>query len=144
MILAQTTQQTKATPEAIFKLWADINDWATYDQGIEWTKLDEPFRVGSHYTLKPKGGPKVRATILEIEPNKKFVDVSQLPGAKMRLDHIITQQDGRATVTITMELSGPMTWLWAKILGKDQQAELEQSTAGLIAKAEQSHEQNAT
>ncbi len=79
-ILAQTTQHTSASPEAIFKLWADIDNWSDYDNGIEWAKLTDSFAVGSHYTLKPKGGPKVKATILVVEPNKTFIDVSHLVG----------------------------------------------------------------
>jgi hypothetical protein len=35
-----------------------------------------------------------------------------------------------------MTLSGPLSRLWAKILVKNQQADLEKSTANLIAKAE--------
>lgn len=134
--LAQTTQQTKATPEAIFKLWADINNWADYDHGIEWAKLTDSFTTGGHYTLKPKGGPKVKATILVVELNKRFVDVSHLIGAKLKFDHSITQQAGVNTVTVVMTISGPLSRLWVKILGKNQQADLEQSTANLIAKAE--------
>ncbi len=135
-ILAQTTQQTLATPEAIFKLWADVNHWADYDPGIEWAKLTDSFAVGGHYTLKPKGGPKVKATIVVVEPPKHFVDISHLLGAKLKFDHRLTQQADMNTVTVIMTISGPLSWVWAKLLGKNQQADLEQSTANLIAKAE--------
>jgi hypothetical protein len=134
--LAKTTQKTTANPSAVFALWADINHWADHDQGIEWAKLEEDFAEGSKCTIKPKGGPKVSATILTIVPNEKFVDVSHLFGAKLQFDHIITQNDHFTTVAVTMTLSGPLTWLWAKILGKNQQADLEQATHNLITKAE--------
>lgn len=136
--LAKTTQQTKALPEAIFQLWEDVDHWADYDHGIKWAKLTDTFSVGGHYTLKPKGGPKVKATILVVEPNECFIDMSHLPGAKLKFDHLITRQGEANTITISMTISGPLSWLWAKILGKNQQADLEQSTANLIAKAEQS------
>jgi hypothetical protein len=97
-------------------------------------KTDRYFRRG--WPLKPKGGPKVKATILVVEPNKRFIDVSNLPGAKLKFDHAITQQSGTTTVSIVMTLNGPLSRLWAKILGKNQQADLEKSTANLIAKAE--------
>lgn len=135
--LAHTTQQTKAKPEAIFALWADVDHWADHDKGIEWAKLTDTFAAGGHYTIKPKGGPKVKATILTVEPSKKFIDVSHLMGAKLKFDHTITRQSGDTTVNVVMTLSGPMSWLWAKILGKNQQTDLDKSTANLIAKAEQ-------
>lgn len=134
--IARTTQQTKAKPEAIFKLWKDIDNWAEYDHGIEWAKLTDNFSVGGHYTLKPKGGPKVKATILVLEPNTRFIDVSHLFGAKLTFDHKITEENNNTVVALTMTIDGPLAWLWAKILGKNQQADLEQSTANLITKAE--------
>jgi len=134
--LAQTTQPTKATPAAIFALWADIDHWADHDDGIEWAKLTDTFTAGGHYVIKPKGGPKTKATIVLIEPDRHFVDVAHLLGASLKFDHTLSQQAGNTVVEITMTLSGPLSWLWAKILGTGQQADLETSTAKLIARAE--------
>lgn len=134
--LAQTTQTTKATPADIFQLWADVNSWAEYDHGIEWAKLTDTFGAGGHYMLKPKGGPKVKAKILVADANSRFIDESQLPGAKLKFDHELSAQNGVTTVKLTMTISGPLSFIWAKILGKNQQSDLEASTANLIAKAE--------
>lgn len=134
--IAQTSQQTKAKPAAIFALWADVDHWADYDKGIEWAKLTDRFATGGHCIIKPKGGPKVKATILVVEPNRRFIDISHLIGAKLKFDHIITQHTDKTTVSIEMTLIGPLSWLWAKILGKNQQADLEESTTNLVAKAE--------
>ena len=134
--IAKTIQQTKASPETIFNIWADIDGWSDFDQGIEWAKLTDTFTTGGHYTLKPKGGPKVKATITLVKPNEKFIDVSHLPGAKLIFDHTISTRNDATEISITMTLHGPLTWLWVKVLGKDQQADLEKSTANLIVKAE--------
>lgn len=134
--LAKTHQTTIAKPTNIFNLWADINRWAEYDEGIEWAKLTDTFIEGGHYVIKPKGGPTVKATIITIEPNRRFIDVSHLPGAKLTFDHLLTEENGQTIVSITVTLHGPLAWLWAKILGKNQQADLEKSTANLIKKAE--------
>lgn len=138
VILAQTKQQANVSLDSIFALWADINNWAEYDKGIEWAKISEDFKVGSHYTIKPKGGPKVKATIMVIEPGKRFVDASHLLGAKLTFDHMLSQQDSITTVEVIMTIAGPLSWLWSKILGKNQQADLDTSTANLIAKAKAS------
>lgn len=49
--LAETHQTTAAKPADIFKLWADINHWAEYDEGIEWAKLTDTFAAGGHYLI---------------------------------------------------------------------------------------------
>jgi len=136
--LAKTRQVTTANPADIFSLWADINHWADYDTGIEWAKLTDAFAEGNHYTIKPKGGPKVKATIVTVEPSRHFVDISHLFGARLVFDHMIDQQGSRTAVSITQTVHGPLAWVWAKILGKNQQADLEASTANLIKKAERS------
>jgi hypothetical protein len=130
--IAQTTQASTAKPEVIFALWEDVSHWPQFDHGIEWARLEGKFAVGSKCTLKPKGGPRVKATIVEVVSCKSFVDVSYLLGAELRFEHVIDQ--GRVSVVIA--LTGPLSGLWAKILGKNQQADLERSTANLIAKAE--------
>lgn len=84
--LARTVQTTGAKPEAIFALWSG------FDDGIEWAELDDTFAAEAHYTLRPKGGPKVSATIEVVEPSRCFIDVSHLPGAKLRFDHAIAGQ----------------------------------------------------
>ena len=134
--LAQTTQTTNAKPEAIFALWKDVDNWADHDEGIEWAKLVDEFGVGARYVIKPKGGPKTKATIVTVIENQKFVDVSHLLGCEMTFDHTLEVRDGRTVVTLVMSLEGPLTWLWTKILGKNQQADLEKSTAKLIMAAE--------
>jgi hypothetical protein len=134
--LAQTTQITNAKPEAVFALWRDVNNWANHDEGIEWAKLIDLFGEGGRYVIKPKGGPKTKATIVTVIENQKFVDVSHLLGCEMKFDHTLEVRDGKTVVTLVMTLEGPLTWLWTKILGKNQQADLEKSTAKLIATAE--------
>lgn len=137
-ILAHATQATKAKPEAIFALWEDINNWHEHDNGIEWAKLTDTFAEGGRYIIKPKGGPKVKATIIKVEKPYVFVDISYLLGAKLRFDHAITQKDGTTHVDILMTVSGPFSKVWAKILGANQQADLESATKNLIARAEAS------
>lgn len=135
-LLAQTSLTTSASPQAVYALWADVNNWHTFDDGIEWAKLNGPFAEGATYTIKPKGGPKVKATVVTDQPPTRFIDVSHLWGAKLRFDHTITTTEGISTVEIINTIDGPLAWLWAKILGKDQQADLERSVQKLVATAE--------
>ena len=134
--IATTHQYTTAQPQDIFELWRDVDHWAEYDHGIEWAKLIDTYTVGGRCIIKPKGDPVVRATFEIIEPNQRFVDTSRLFGARLTFDHRITQTNGNTSVIITQTIKGILAPLWVKILGKNQQGELEVSTANLIAKAE--------
>lgn len=133
--IATITHQTTAKPSAIFSLWQNINHWTDFDDSINWAKLNGDFAVGNHYRLKPKGSPVVKATIVVVEPNTRYIDRSDLIGATLSFDHDITQTDGSTVVSITQTLDGILAPLWAKVL-KNQQAHLDKSTAKLTAIAE--------
>lgn len=134
--LATTSQKTKAAPQDVFMLWQNVNCWAEYDHAIEWAKLVDTFTVGGRCKIKPKGSPVVTAVIEAVEPNRIFVDTTRLFGARLTFDHRIICANDEIHVVITQTLKGILAPLWAKILGKNQQTELEESTAKLIAMAE--------
>ena len=60
MWTTQASAVTKGSPEDVWRLWADVGTWPKWDDGIEWCRMDGPFREGSRGEMKPKGGPKVK------------------------------------------------------------------------------------
>ena len=70
------------TKEQMWKLISDVNNWHTWDKGIEFAKMEGKFEKGNKILLRPKGGPNVNIEILETIENKKFYDVSIMPLAK--------------------------------------------------------------
>lgn len=135
--LAHATKSTSASPRQIYALWSDIDNWHTFDDGIEWAKLDGPFRQGATYRIKPKGGPTVRASVVQDSSPTRFVDRSHLFGAELEFDHKISTDATGTIVEIAITMSGPMSWFWSRILGKDQQSDLEKSISKLVETAEQ-------
>ena len=49
------------------------------------------FIVGNHFTLKPKGVPAVKITLVEIDEGKKFTDCTRFFGAKMYDTHAMEE-----------------------------------------------------
>ena len=74
MLIVKHTVQTTASPAAIWKLWADVSNWNSWDHGLEYSKIDGPFQKGTRGTLKPKGGPIVQTVLTEVTPLKSFTD----------------------------------------------------------------------
>ena len=73
----------EVTKEQMWKLFADVNNWHTWDEGIEFAKMEGEFEKGNFFTLRPKGGPNVKVELLETVENKSFLDVTKFPLAKM-------------------------------------------------------------
>lgn len=119
MTLITTAQaQSTAPPAAFFERWRDVATWPEWNHDTEWVRLDGPFAAQATGVLKPKGGPKVKFVIEQLVENEEFVDVSKMPGARLRFAHLIqVRDDGGSALRVTISITGPLAWLWRRILG---------------------------
>ena len=109
----------KATKEQIWKLFANVNNWHTWDEGVEYANIEGAFEKGNHFILKPKGGPKVKIALIETIVNKKFVDCTKFLLATMYGEHIFEETTEGLKMTTTMTVKGPLTFLWVKLVAKN-------------------------
>lgn len=122
--------------EQVWKVWADINHWHEWDDGIEIAKTNEPFQKGCHFELKPKNGPKVKLLIVECEKGKYFTDLCRFPMAKMYGHHEVEKtKDGYLRLKTTMTVSGILAFLWRILVVQKIVDDLPKDTAKLIAAA---------
>jgi hypothetical protein len=136
MLIAEASVVSTAEAAAVWRLWEDTATWQEWDDGIEWCRLDGPFRAGTSGELRPKGGPKVRFTLLEVDPDRGFKDRSRLPLASLDFTHRLEPVDGGVRVTHRVEVSGPLGWLFCRLMGPGMRAGLPATVRSLAARAE--------
>ena len=73
----------EVTREQMWKLFANVNNWHTWDEGTESAKLEGNFEIGNFFILKPKGGPKVKVELLATVENQMLIFGTKFPLAKM-------------------------------------------------------------
>ena len=111
---------TKAvTKEQMWKLFADVNTWHTWDEGIEFAQLEGKFEKGNHFILKPKGGPKLKVELLETVVNKSFLDVTKFPLAKMYDNHTFEETADGLKITNTISVTGILAFLWIRLVAQN-------------------------
>ncbi len=108
----------KVTKEQIWKLFADVNKWHTWDEGIEFAKLEGKFEKGNHFKLRPKGGPDVKVELLKTVENVMFLDVTSFPLAKMYDKHEFKETPEGLEITNTITVKGLLSFLWVKLVAK--------------------------
>ncbi len=108
----------EVTKEQMWKLFADVNNWHTWDEGIEFAKMQGKFEKGNHFLLKPKGGPKLNIELIETIENVKFVDLTKFPLAKMYGEHLFEETPQGLKITTTMKVEGLLAFLWIKLVAK--------------------------
>ena len=127
-----------ASPSAIFDRWADVATWPQWNADTEWVRLDGAFTQGGTGVLKPKGGPKVKFVIGKLTESE-FVDVSRLMGARLTFSHVVTPTTDGCLVDVAITMSGPLAWLWKRILGKGLAASVQPDLEALARAAQGGH-----
>lgn len=136
MLIIKHTIETTASASRIWHIWQDVAHWNTWDHGIEFSTIDGPFETGTTGTLKPKGGPLVRTKLTQVEPLKSFVDESKLFLAKIIVSHYLTESNGKRLVTHQIEMTGPLAFLFAYLIGRTMKKNLPQEMQAMIKQAE--------
>ena len=107
------------TKEQMWNLFMDVNHWHTWDEGIEYARLEGPFEKGNHFMLKPKGGPELKVTLLEAVKNHSFLDVTAFPLAKMYDNHTFEETPEGLKITNTISVKGLLAFVWIKLVAKN-------------------------
>ena len=107
------------TKEQIWQLFTDIDNWNQWKTSIEYSKLLGELKEGNFFILKPKKAPKVKIEIVELEPFRKFTDLTRFPLAKMYGEHLYEETPDGLKITITMSVKGLLSKLWIKLVAND-------------------------
>lgn len=114
-----STLTKEATKEQMWQLFADVNNWHTWDEGIEYAQMEGKFEQGNYFILKPKGGPKVKIQLIETIENKRFVDYTKFPLAKMYGEHNFEETPEGLKITTSMKVEGLLGFFWRKIVAQN-------------------------
>ncbi|MEV4426501.1 polyketide cyclase [Streptomyces sp. NPDC049602] len=99
--------ETTATPEAIWRLWADVENWGTWNAEIEKIEISGPFEAGARITMTPPGGDPVELRVAEAVEGELFVDEARFGDLLLRTVHRIDRLDkDRVRVVYRMEITG--------------------------------------
>lgn len=123
------------TVSQVWKAWADVNQWHTWQDDIEYATLDGEFKKGNSFRFKPKGGPKFNIELIRVEPNSVFVDLTKFPLAKMYDSHELIDHGNELEIKTTISIEGPLSFLWRKIVAEGVASGMKDQTERLIEKA---------
>jgi hypothetical protein len=109
---------TGITRESIWSAWADVESWPKWDKELEFTQMSGPFKKGSKFILKAKGGPRVSIELTSVIPRSAFTDVTRFPLAKMCDVHEMEDTDEGLKLKSTIRVEGVLGWLWKRIVAQ--------------------------
>ena len=127
---------TRLPSKALFSAISAVERWPEWDSELQWTKTQGVIRTGAAFTLKPAGGPKVAMEVIAAEEPRRFGDVAHLPLAKLFTEHVFEERDGATRVAITIRVSGPLGFLWDRMVARKQADGAAEQTRAFLAFAE--------
>ncbi|MGW2865477.1 SRPBCC family protein [Streptomyces sp. SDr-06] len=99
--------ETDVARAAIWRLWADVENWAAWNAEIEKIELRGPFAAGAEISMTPPGQDPVELRVTEAEKDTMFVDEARFDGLVLRTIHRLVPLDhGRTRVVYRMEITG--------------------------------------
>jgi hypothetical protein len=129
--------ETSARAQAVWQLWADVERWPEWNEGVERIELRGPFAVGSTILMTPPGDEPVELRIAEAIEPELFVDEADGGDFVVRTTHRIEAVgDERSRITYRMEITGPAGETVGPEIGPEISSDFPQVLEALAARAE--------
>jgi polyketide cyclase/dehydrase/lipid transport protein len=136
MWIAEHVIETTASPEAIWRQWADVTGWPEWNGDLERTQLDGPFAAGSRITMTPFGQDAIELRIAETAEPTLFVDEADLGEIVVRTIHRAERlESGQTRISYRMEISGPAAATLGNELGPQISDDFPELLAALVDRA---------
>jgi uncharacterized protein YndB with AHSA1/START domain len=133
----QHSTETTAAPEAIWRVWSDVERWPEWNADLERAEMSGPFAAGSTITMFPKGQDPIELRIAEISEPEAFMDQADLDDVVVRTIHRLERLEGdRVRVVYAMEITGPGADTMGPQIGPEISADFPQVLAALVERAE--------
>lgn len=123
------------TPAQLWWVWSDVNRWQEWQPDIKYARLEGAFEAGKVFRFRPKGGPELGIEITEAKPLAGYADLTRFPGARMLDSHEIVDHGDRIEVRNTLTVSGPLGFLWRKLVAEGVAAGIGDQTRRAVERA---------
>lgn len=113
------TVETTAPSEKIWAAWTDVECWPQWDTELASAALDGSFALGAKGRVKPKRGPAAGFSISELMPGESYTFTTRLPLCELKVRrHLIRKESGGAFFTHEVSFVGPLSFVFANLLGQ--------------------------
>ena len=130
------TAQAPVSPEAVWRLWSEVELWPDWNPDIETISIDGPFAAGSKFVMNPDGDEPVHMTLEEVVPGTSFTDLAEFNGLVIRTVHLMEPAEGgNLRITYAMEITGLDADTTGAEVGEQITSDFPETVAALLAQA---------
>jgi len=120
-----------ASPATVFSRYADVSSWNEWDADVKSASITGEFKTGTKGILAPAKGPKATFVLSEVSIDRSFTSKTGLPLCTMLFEHSLVPTDDATRAIHRVSFSGPLRFLWRRIIGTQIERGLPHALRGL-------------
>ncbi len=133
----QRSAETKASPTLIWSILVDTSCWYEWIEGVEFSTIHGPVKEGTWGTIKGRNGRRTHFIISEVQPGRFVVTRSRLPLAWISYVFDIIKTPDGTIVVHRIEVTGPLSYLYGRLMTKKLESKAASNLSRLIAYAQE-------
>ena len=112
------SRSTTASPERVWSLWSDPNNWSRWNSGIRSAIINGPLVSGATGTMETNRGSKHAVTFTDVEPPRHMVmTMSGPPLTTFSFICDVTPNGTGSTISQRVAISGPLAFIFGPMMG---------------------------
>ncbi|WP_168733658.1 SRPBCC family protein [Deinococcus sp. Arct2-2] len=115
------TRTVHCSPEVFWPIWTDVPGWPRWDTPLLRAQLTGAFVLGASGQLVDRNQRTSRFTLTECRPLMSYAYTVRLPGAALQVRRVITSTTSTPSslnFQHQVRFTGPLGFLWARVLGR--------------------------
>jgi uncharacterized protein YndB with AHSA1/START domain len=109
---------TSASPERVWAVWSDPNNWTRWNSGIASFDMQGPLVAGATGIMKTTQGSTHRVTFERVEPRRGFtLSADGPPLTRFAFMCDVRPHNAGSVISQSVAFSGPLAFLFGPLLG---------------------------
>jgi hypothetical protein len=132
-----TSVETTAPPDRVWKIWSDMSTWGDWNPNVSTMEWEGGFASGTTGIMNTRAGQHHKMKLMDVVPGRSFaLETRVVPGTTFRFNCRIELVAGKARVSQTVEVKGPLGPVLGGMLGPQVSKEFGTLLSNLARKAE--------
>jgi len=139
MAAQERSVETKASPQAVWRIWSDTATWPEWNPDVQSMALDGPFTAGTTGRMKTKQGTR-RVQLTDVAPGRSFrLETTVIPLTRFAFEcQVAAGPAGNTTISQGIRVGGPLGGLVGGMMSRQIADTFPALLRGLARKAETS------
>jgi hypothetical protein len=112
------TLKTSASPEIIWSIWTDVENWSRWDTELLDSRLEDPFGLGAVGQLTPKSGRVSTFRISQLNLGKSYTFTIRLPFCSLNVHRYLSSHSDGTYFTHEVSFQGFLAFVFGLLLGR--------------------------